>query len=186
MSAMTDEALALQVQHGDRSAFGLLMERYEAKLQRYVRKFLFGYDEADDLVQETFIKAYVNIQGFDTERRFSPWIYRIAHNLCINAIKKKGKESLPFFDPDTLFPHPVEPRTTDQDLKEKELRLMLEQCLKQLKPTYREILILYYYEDSSYQVISDILKIPISTVGVRLRRARLALQQIYISLYGSP
>lgn len=184
MPEITDEAIAAKVQAGDRRAFGDLMQRYDAKLQRYIKKFLFGYDETEDLVQETFIRAYVNIQGFDTTRKFSPWIYRIAHNLCINAIKKKGKESLPFFDPDTLFPHPIEPRSADSDIHDEELRIMLDRCLEHIQPTYREILILFYFQEISYQEISDVLKIPMSTVGVRLRRARLALKKIYVSLYG--
>src|SRR4029077_11683393 len=98
----TDEELALLTQQGNMHAFGGLVERYEAKLLRYSKKFVFDYEDGKDMVQEVFIKAYANIQSFDPKRNFSSWVYRIAHNEFINAIKKKGREPLSFFDPDTL------------------------------------------------------------------------------------
>ena len=89
MSLETDEEIAKRVQGGDVDSFGVLIERYEEKIARYARKFLMRGEDVKDIVQEVFIKAYVNIQSFDTRQRFSPWIYRIAHNEFINAIKKK-------------------------------------------------------------------------------------------------
>ena len=88
---LTDEDLVLRVKSGGIEAFGFLVERYEDKMKRYARKFLFGYTDIEDTVQKVFIKAYVNIQSFDTSRKFSSWLYRIAHNEFINAIKKKTK-----------------------------------------------------------------------------------------------
>src|SRR3989338_3237684 len=140
----TDEYIAGQVQTGNVQSFGTLVERYEEKLRRYARRFLFGYTDAEDLVQDVFVKSYTNIQSFDTSRSFSSWIYRIAHNEFINAIKKKGKEPLPFFDPDTLFPHPVSAVTTDGTLQETELKNVLDSCLGRLPPKSREPLVLYY------------------------------------------
>src|ERR1039457_56959 len=103
MTEQTDEQIAIAVQKGDAQAFGALVERFEPKLLRYARKFLFDYEDGKDMVQEVFIKAYSNIQSFDADRSFSSWIYRIAHNEFINAIRKKGREPISFFDPDTLF-----------------------------------------------------------------------------------
>src|ERR1700685_1546732 len=88
----TDEEIVKEVQGGDVESFRILVERYEPKMTRYARRFLFGADDAKDLLQEIFIKTYTNINSFDTERRFSPWIYRIAHNEFVNALKKKTKE----------------------------------------------------------------------------------------------
>ncbi len=179
----TDENLAKMVQKGDTAAFGELVTRFEKKLTRYAKRFLFDYNEAEDLVQEVFLKSYTNIQSFDTSRSFNAWIYRIAHNLFINEIKRKGKEPLPFFDPDTLFPHPVDAHKADDEVKEKELKEMMDKCLNKLKPNYREVMVLYYYEDLDYQKISDILQIPVSTVGVRLNRAKKELRDAYSKLY---
>jgi len=85
----TDEAIAARVQNGDADAFSVLLERYEKKIFRYAGKFLSHPDDIKDIVQDVFVKAYVNIKSFDASRRFSPWIYRIAHNEFINALKKK-------------------------------------------------------------------------------------------------
>jgi RNA polymerase sigma-70 factor (ECF subfamily) len=182
MPELTDEEVALRVQKGDHEAFGALVERFEPKLLRYAKKFLFDYEDAKDTVQEVFMKAYANIQSFDAGRGFSAWIYRIAHNEFINTIKKKGREPLSFFDPDTLFPHPTAPTQADDELKKKETREMVEKCLGRLDAKYREPLVLYYYEDMDYKQISEIMRIPVSTAAIRLKRGRAALQKIYDSL----
>src|SRR5437868_12064829 len=99
----TDESVAARVQAGNTEDFGVLVDRYQEKLLRYARKFLLDRDDAKDVVQDVFIKAYENIQSFDTSRRFSPWIYRIAHNEFVNALKKKKASRTIFtFDVDTL------------------------------------------------------------------------------------
>jgi RNA polymerase sigma-70 factor, ECF subfamily len=183
MSSLADEEIALQVQNGDTESFGLLVERYEQKMLRYARKFLFGHHDAEDLVQEVFIKAYTNIQGFNTKRRFSPWLYRIAHNEFINAIKKKGKEPIPFFDPDTLWPHPISKEDTDRDVNEQDLKKTLDTCLDKLDPKYREPLILYYFEEMDYKAIAEVLHTPTSTIGVRLKRGKQMLKKIYQDTY---
>lgn len=181
----TDEEIAARVQSGDTESFALLVERYEVKMLRYARRFIFGFEDAEDLVQEVFLKAYVNIQGFNTRRRFSPWLYRIAHNEFLNAIKKRRRAPLPFFDPDTIFPHPVSSDRADKNFKEQELRAVLEECLQDLDPKYREPLVLYFFEELDYQQISDIMELPISTVGVRLKRGKDMLRKIYKKLHPS-
>src|SRR3989344_5273116 len=183
LSNQTDEEIAACVQSGDTESFALLVERYEEKMLRYARKFLFGFEDAEDLVQEFFIKAYVNIQGFNTRRRFSPWLYRIAHNEFLNAIKKRRHAPLLFFDPDIIFPHPVSKDRADKNFNEQELRTALEECLQDLDPKYREPLVLYFFEELTYQQISDIMELPVSTVGVRLRRGKDMLREIYKKKY---
>ncbi len=171
MAEQSDEMIAQLVQSGDTESFGILVERYEQKIKRYAKRFLFGHDDVHDVVQDVFIKAYVNIKSFDTKRTFSPWLYRIAHNEFINAIKKRGKERLTFFDSDTLFPHPIYEKyedTVEFSQEAGELKKALEVCIDKLDPKYREPLVLYYYEEIDYKEIADILQIPISTVGIRL------------------
>jgi RNA polymerase sigma-70 factor (ECF subfamily) len=175
----SDEQIAITVQKGDSAAFGILVERYQPKLLRYAQKFLFGYEEAQDMVQEVFIKAYSNINSFQSDRVFSSWVYRIAHNEFINAIKKKGREPISFFDPDTIFPHPVAADMADSDIHRKEIKEMVDKCLDKLDPKYREPLVLYFYEDMDYRTISEVMHIPISTVGIRIKRAKEALHKIY-------
>lgn len=187
MTTETDEHIAQLIQGGDAEQFGELVERYQGKLMRYARKFLSDTDDAQDIVQDVFVKAYENIQSFDASRRFSPWIYRIAHNEFVNALKKRASRRTVFtFDMDTLLPNLRAAETADSATLEKDLRRMLETHLDTLDTKYREPLILYYLEEMDYQEISDILQIPVSTVGVRLARARAQLQKIAVKqeLYG--
>ena len=179
MADKTDEAIAKLVQNGDNQEFGLLVERYEQKMFRYARKFLLNPQDSEDLVQEVFIKAFINIQGFNARRRFSPWLYRIAHNEFINALKKKGREPVPFFDSDTLFSQPIAREKTDSQVNAQDLQKTIGQCLEKLDPKYREPLVLYFYEDMDYQAIAEVLQIPMSTVGVRLKRAKEAMRRFY-------
>jgi RNA polymerase sigma-70 factor (ECF subfamily) len=177
---ITDEQIVEEVQKGKAELFRLIMERYEAKMSRYAKRFLFAGDEAQDLLQEIFIKAYVNIKSFDTSRRFSPWIYRIAHNEFVNAVKKKQKEreNVSFFDFDVLFPHPVAKETADGEMDRREIKAMLDKSLDKLGAKYKDPLVLYYYEEMDYRAIADILRIPVSTVGVRLQRGKAMLKKI--------
>jgi RNA polymerase sigma-70 factor (ECF subfamily) len=178
MPEVTDELLATRVQEGQEEPFATLIERYQAKLLRYARKFLLDPDDAEDIVQDIFIKAYQNIQSFDVTRRFSPWIYRIAHNEFVNEIKKRyARRTVFVFDMDTLFPHLTAPDTADSAAMDRDLRETLEKHLDSIDPKYREPLVLYYLEGMNYKEISEIMQIPVSTVGVRLARARAILQQ---------
>jgi len=175
----TDETIAMEVQKGDATSFGVLMQRYEAKLARYGRKFIADSDDIKDLVQDVFIKAYVNMQSFDADRKFSPWIYRIAHNEFVNAIKKKkGRITFSLSDFDTILPHPMAKEDIESDAQRKELRAMLERSVQALDPKYREPLVLYYFEDMDYKEIGEVLQMPVSTVGIRLQRGKGMLKKL--------
>jgi RNA polymerase sigma-70 factor, ECF subfamily len=178
MPENTDEQVAEKVQNGDIQSFALIVERYQEKMIRYARRFLFNSDEAQDLVQEVFIKSYVNIKSFDLNKKFSSWIYRIAHNEFINAGVKKSKLSLFSFDFDVLFPHLTAKETADGDLHRQELKSTIEKYLNKLDSKYREPLVLYYFEEMDYKEIAEILRVPVSTVGVRIKRAKTKLKNI--------
>jgi RNA polymerase sigma-70 factor, ECF subfamily len=178
-SNISDEKLAELIQKGDKEKFGLLMERYQSKLFRYGRKFIYDADNIEDVVQEVFVKTYQNINSFNISQKFSPWIYRIAHNTYINAIKKESRRPMYLFDFDTLLSHFV---VEDPIIKEKEIeemRKMIDESLSRIESKYREVLVLYYFEELSYKEISDILRIPIGTVGVRVMRGKEVLKERY-------
>ena len=178
-SDAADEEIAAHVQQGNIDSFGILIERYEPKMMRYARRFLQDSDEMKDIVQDVFIKAYVNIRSFDTARRFSPWIYRIAHNELVNTLKKKSlRETISIFDFDVLFPHISAKETTDSELQKEELQKAIDSSLSKLSPKYREPLILYYFEDMGYKQIAEVLQLPVSTVGVRLQRGKALLKEL--------
>jgi len=175
----TDEDLVIKIQQGDSESFGVLVERYEVKLKRYAKKFLFDDEDVEDLVQIVFLKAYSNIQSFNVKMKFSPWIYRIAHNEFINKLKKRNSESLYFFDMDTIFPSLSFSETEKDEIDEVELKKNIEQWLDKLDAKYREPIVLYFFEELSYKDISEILKIPISTVGVRINRGKQIIRKFY-------
>lgn len=178
MAEISDEQVALRVQAGDAEAFGELIARYQPKLSRYAGKFLADTDDAADVIQDVFIKAYENINSFDATRRFSPWIYRIAHNEFVNALKKRAASRTVFtFDIDTIVPYLAASDTADSAALERDMREMLETHLDKLDAKYREPVVLYYLEGMEYKEIADVLRIPVSTVGVRLARARAALRR---------
>ncbi|HVW71897.1 MAG TPA: RNA polymerase sigma factor [Candidatus Paceibacterota bacterium] len=176
--AVTDEALARLVQQGDAERFGELVTRYEAKLLRYGRKFLAGREDIEDIVQEVFLRAYTNIQSFDTSRSFSSWMYRIAHNAFVNQLRSKNRPAFLFGDADALIAHPSyeEPALAEHDREI--MQEAVQEGLDALPPSYREVLILYYLEGLSYKDIADVLQVPVGTVGIRLSRGKAMLKNV--------
>ncbi len=174
----SDEELALRVQKGDTDVFGVLVERYQKKLLSYGKRFLSNSDNIEDVVQDVFVKTYQNIQSFDTSLKFSSWIYRIAHNTYVNALKKQSRYPVSLFDFDTFLSYTVVDNPIEREREQKEIKTVVDKGLDKVSPVYREILVLYYIEDLSYKEISDILHIPIGTVGIRLKRAKEMLRKV--------
>lgn len=181
---VNDEELVALICKGEKNLFGELIDRYEAKLTRYVMRFTQQKDDVTDIIQTVFIKAYTNLQSFDTTRSFNSWVYRIAHNESVTHLKKRGGEKVSFIDFDTFLPHPFAAETADERAITRETKELLDTSLKEISPKYREVLVLYYYEEFSYQEIADILHIPTATVGVRIKRGKEALQKVLISRPG--
>lgn len=175
----SDEQIAERIQKGEKEQFGILMERYDKKLSRYGRKFLWDKDNIEDIVQDVFISTFKNINNFDTSLKFSSWIYRIAHNAFVNGLKKQQKNSLPNFDFDVFVSHVAYEDPAVEEREHEDMQKLIAGGLDQLKPKYKEAIILHYLEDFSYKEISDILQIPTGTVGVRVKRGREALKKVY-------
>lgn len=176
LAQKTDEELALLVQGNNDTAFGVLMNRYQPKMLRYGKRFLADESLIEDAVQEVFIKTYQNIQGFDGDRPFSPWIYRIAHNTFVNALRQKSRNPIIAVDLDALIAHPSYERDPESEEEVAEIKKRIDEGLANLSSKYREVLILYYVENLSYQEIADILRVPLGTVGIRMKRARESLK----------
>ena len=174
---MTDEELVIKTIDGDLTAYDELVRRYERKLLRYAGGLVKNGCE-QDVVQEAFIKAYKNLKSFDTKKKFSSWMYRIAHNEAINQIKKNSRTInvgiREWFEEKIT----VSESSEDELVKKEELGELKEKIDK-LSINYKVVLKLYYFEEKSYSEISDILRIPVSTVGVRIKRAREKLKNEY-------
>lgn len=176
---VTDEELAIRVQGGDKAAFAAIMERFEGKLLRYGNKFLAEREDVVDIVQEVFISVYQNIKSFDEVQKFSPWIYRIAHNAFVNGLKKRSRNPFVMLDFDALLSHTVSEDPLQGEREQEEMHKMIDVGLDQISPKYKEILILYYLEELPYKEIADILEVPTGTVGIRIKRAKEALKKVY-------
>jgi RNA polymerase sigma-70 factor (ECF subfamily) len=174
---LSDEELAGRVQNGDVEAFDALINRYHQKILRYGNKFLLEPGDIEDVTQEIFLKSYRYIKSFDLQRKFSPWIYRIAHNEFINLGKKRKSEPLDFFDFDTFFPHPAAPERAGKEMDDQLTKTMMNSCLNKLSTKYREPLVLYYMEGLDYKDIAEVLHIPVAAVGVRLNRGKKKLRE---------
>lgn len=172
----TDEHIAEKVQRGDPELFGVLVERYEQKLLRYGRKFLRQREDIEDIVQDVFVSAYKNIQSFDIRLRFSPWIYRIAHNAFVNALRR-NEYGVRFVDLDTLLAYHVVDDHAENERERGDMRRMLDAGMAEIALKYREVLTLHYFEDLPYKDIADILQVPIGTVSIRLKRAKEELKK---------
>ena len=125
----SDEQVAARVLGGNTEAFGVLVARYEQKLLRYGTKFVADREDIKDVVQDVFISAYRNMQSFDTSLRFSPWIYRMAHNAFVNALKKKSINPFVSIDLDTLLAHPVYEDPLAMEREQGEMRKMIDKGL---------------------------------------------------------
>ncbi|MFH1171337.1 MAG: sigma-70 family RNA polymerase sigma factor [bacterium] len=174
----TDEELARRAQSGEHESYAVLVERYEEKMKRYALRILSNSDEVDDVVQDVFFKAYRNLRSFDSQRRFSPWLYRIAHNELMNSLKRRYRDPLLFFDPETLFPHPASDEDIAGDAERKEITHLIEGSLQKLPAKYREPLFFFYVEGLTYQEIADVLHIPRGTVSIRIRRGKGLLKSL--------
>jgi len=180
-SQQKDEEIVRQIQSGKIGLFAVLINRYEDKIKRYSRKFLSDHEDINDVLQDIFIKVYKNIRSFDTKRKFSSWLYRIAHNELINTLKKRKKKTLSLFDLDILFPQSANDSSNslNQQIDRKDMEKIIDKCIDQVELKYREPIILYYFGGLNYREIADVMQIPISTVGIRIKRGKEIMRSIF-------
>jgi RNA polymerase sigma-70 factor (ECF subfamily) len=170
---LTDEEVVEKVRLENQEFYAYLMERYQSKLLRYANNLMRDDQRAKDVVQETFIRAFIGLNGFDSKKKFSSWIYRILHNEALNVLKKYHKE-LPMLE-DFDFESTED---LEKDFSQKEIAQAIEKCLSKIPVLYSEPLALYYIEEKSYEEIGDILKLPSGTVATRISRAKLLMKKI--------
>jgi RNA polymerase sigma-70 factor (ECF subfamily) len=162
-----------QVRSFDQELYAILVERYQHKLLRYAKGLIHDEHRAVDVVQESFIKAFINLQGFDIKKKFSSWIYRIVHNEAMNSIKKQKKEiSLP---DDFEF---ASSEDIEAGFNQQEIVMAVQAHLDKLPLIYAAPLTLRYMEEKSYEEISDILHIPQGTVAIRISRAKTLMKHL--------
>ena len=166
----------------EQAFFAHIINRYEAKLDRYIRR-LGIHDEEDraDVLQDIFIKVYRNLNSFDQSLRFSSWIYRIAHNEAISWYRKRNArpEGHMVLDSDDVFSFLSTKEESSEVKFDKEINAeKLAEALEQIDEKYRAVIMLRYFEHKDYNEISDILQIPLGSVGTLLHRGKHALRDV--------
>lgn len=169
----SDEEIVEKVRSIDQELYAVIVDRYHGKLLRYAMSLIKDEHKSLDVVQESFIKVFVNLKGFDTKKKFSSWIYRIVHNEAMNVIKKYHKE-IPILD-NVDFPSN---ENIENDFEQKEITDAVKKCLEEIPLLYSEPLALRYIEEKTYEEISDILRIPMGTVATRMNRAKIVMKRV--------
>jgi RNA polymerase sigma-70 factor (ECF subfamily) len=183
-----DEAeLIERSRKGDSQAFGVLVERYQRRVVGVALAVVHNQDDAIELAQETFVRAYENLSKFESRSSFSTWLYRIAANLAIDFWRREGRHVV-LHGEDAETEISKLPNITGDSFKEvsrSELSARLKQALEELTPEHRAVILLREVEGMSYDEISDVLQCPRGTVMSRLHYARTHLRNILKDVAGS-
>lgn len=173
LKKLTDEELAHYVRTKNKEAYVEIMARYQEKLLRYATYLSHDEMKASDIVQNSFIKAFTYLNSFDKKKKFSTWIYRITHNEAMNEVVK-FKNELPILEGVDF----ASDENAELEYSNKQIQETIKVCLGEIPLIYSEPLELMYLEDKSYEEISDILRIPIGTVGTRINRAKKLMKKV--------
>jgi RNA polymerase sigma-70 factor (ECF subfamily) len=174
---LDDRALVARIIEGDRDRFSELVKRYERRVVNYVYRITHRYEDAHDLTQDIFVKVYLALDRYDPKYQFSTWLFRIAQNSAIDALRKKSVSEVPLtrqgddedgkdreFADDGITP--------ERALKNKQLSAAIEGAVESLPADYRELIQLRHYAELSYEEIAAMKKLPLGTVKNKLFRAR--------------
>ena len=164
-----DAQLAALVLQGDQAAFGYLFDRYREAIYRLFVQRTGDKSDADDLLQETFIKVYMNIDRYSPDYTFGQWVYTIARNTLIDYLRRRSDD----VSIDERFLSPVSPGPTpEESVINLQQRTQIERYLERLTPRYRRLVVLRFFDGLSYEEIAARLDLPLGTVKTQIHRAR--------------
>jgi RNA polymerase sigma-70 factor (ECF subfamily) len=175
---LDDRSLVERILGGNRDLFTVLVTRYEKRVINYVYRITHRYEEAHDLAQEIFVKVYLALDRYDSKYQFSTWLFRIAQNSAIDALRKKSVSEVPLSRPTEEEPSGKEREFADggvspeRALKNKQLGAAIDQAVENLPMDYRELIQLRHFAELSYEEIATMKKLPLGTVKNKLFRAR--------------
>lgn len=184
-----DTCLVQETLAGNQASFQILVERYQSRLFALVRHYTKNPYEVEDVVQETFLKAFSRLDSFQHQSSFYTWIYRIAVNTILDFLKRRGRSPVTAVeDPDLVQPtSPAfsSPRVMSPDarLQRAEIQRITHEILEGMPEIFRTVLIMREFEDMAYQDIADVLGISIGTVESRLFRARARFKEKLLQLH---
>lgn len=174
VTADDDRELARGAASGDRRAFAMIVERYKGSVFGICRRYL-DEPDAQDLAQETFVRAFVHRERFDPERPLKPWLLTIARNLCLDQLRSHERRQRP--EPDmSVFADPGD--DAERTVSNREQLELLARGLEQLPDGQREAVALFHLDGLSYRELSEVLGVPIGTVMTWLHRGRRRLRDL--------
>ncbi|MEO7793353.1 MAG: sigma-70 family RNA polymerase sigma factor [Thermoanaerobaculia bacterium] len=180
----TDEALVRSVLSGDRERFETLVERYQTRLVNYLYRMVRNLEEAHDLTQEVFIRVYQALDRYDSQYRFSTWLFRVAQNAAIDVIRKRRIHLVPLTrraddgsDGTVDLELPDGQPSALEALQGRELDASIRTAIDTLPWEYRELILLRHYGELAYEEIAEVKAMPLGTVKNKLFRARQMLKQ---------
>jgi RNA polymerase sigma-70 factor (ECF subfamily) len=167
--AVEDADLIRQATRGNVESFNLLVSRWEKRVYNYLLRITANREDALDLTQDAFLKAYQNLRKLDDPGRFAPWLYRIAHNEAYSMFRKRKPET----DVDALPPEATETKITvgGSSVFPIELSLAVSSALGRLSVDQREAVVLKVYQGFKFEEMAEILSCPVSTIKSRLYTA---------------
>jgi len=178
----TDEQL-VEKSLEDIDFFGSLVERYEKPLLNYIFRISgFSLEIAEEILQEVFIKVWKNLHDFSAPMKFSSWIYRITHNETISTFRKtksRGEQEQVELDENLFLSDKTDFR---KEFDQKVSSSSIKKTLSVMTEKYREVLVLRFFEDKSYEEMSDILQVPTGTVATLISRAKKNFKEAIIRL----
>lgn len=184
LSAIADCELVTRAVAGREDGFEELVRRYQRPIAAYVYRMVGDYEAALDLTQEVFIKVYNSLRRYRSEYKFSTWIYRIAHNSAIDHLRRHSTRERSLMNEFEDEPRelPLESRrlSPEQESERAERRAEIEQVVRGLPTTYRELILLRHSHDLSYDEIAEVTGLPLGTVKNRLFRAREVMRQQFV------
>ncbi|WP_437191457.1 RNA polymerase sigma factor [Planctomicrobium sp. SH527] len=177
-SIISDTRLVEETRQGNRDAFGVLVQRYEKRLIRVILRFVNDVDVAEDLAQETFIRAYERLDQFDPSRRFSPWLFRIGVNLAMDFHRRRKRRIWSILFSDRKGNQPIDAVVPDPR-QQIDLRMEVQLVIERVPEKYRTVLILRDMENFSTSEIAAILNRQEATIRWRLAEARIRFEELW-------
>lgn len=175
MYIQTDEELVLRIREGEITAFELLIRRYQNKLIRFVMRLVWDHHTAEEVVSDTFFAVYRYVNRIDIQKKFTTYLFEIAKNTAISALRKKKQ---------TLSLTAIDDFAADEFIYEyvaqREKKAQIAKAIAHLDLRYQRVIRLYYFDDLSYEQIGRILKLPVNTVRTHLRRAKDELKKYLV------
>ena len=163
--------------NGDQEAFQKFVEKYQKPIFSYLYRFLYQNSEtAEDITQSVFLKVYQNLSNIDQTKSIKSWIYRIAHNEAANYLRSVSRKKESMLN-DEQWSNVSNQKVQEDDISE-QYGEIIQTALLKIKPKYREVIVLYYFEEKSYDEIAVILNSSTSSVGTTIRRAKQQLKKI--------